>query len=80
MFVQRLPKGSFFIPMKIKEYYLNKASYIAIDEKGRRIDLEINYWENEFKISQNHKTLANFAKKLLKKKHRVNFVQRMTSS
>lgn len=63
--------------MKIKEYYLNKAKYIAIDENGNRIDLEINYWENKFKLSKFNPDLAEFAKKLLKKKHKVNFVNKM---
>ncbi len=63
--------------MKIKEYYLNKAKYIAIDESGKRIDIEIDYWENKFKISPKNQSLENFVKKLLKKKHRVNFVSKM---
>ena len=73
----KLPKGSLFFAMKIKEYYLNKASYIAIDENGNRIDLNIDYWNNEFKIGRKNDSLENFAKKLLKKKHRVNFVHKM---
>lgn len=63
--------------MKITEYYLNKAKYIAIDETGRRIDLEIDYWGNKYKISESNKELEVFIKKLLKKKHKVNFVHKM---
>ncbi len=27
----------------ITQFYLNKAKYIAIDEQGNSIDLEVNY-------------------------------------
>ncbi|HKC04317.1 MAG TPA: hypothetical protein VKC54_00375 [Patescibacteria group bacterium] len=63
--------------MKIKEYYLNKASYIAIDENGKRIDIDIDYWKNNFRISKKNVNLETFAKRLLKKKHKVNFVHKM---
>lgn len=63
--------------MKIKEYYLNKASYIAIDESGKRIDIDIDYWGGNFKISQKNEQLETFAKKLLTKKHKVNLVHKM---
>lgn len=75
----KAPEKEFFIVQmsKIKEYYLNKASYIAIDENGKRIDIEIDYWGNKYGISENNKDLLRFAGKLLKKKHRVNFVHKM---
>jgi hypothetical protein len=63
--------------MKIKEYYLNKASYIAIDETGKKIDVEIDYWNGKYKVSKKNKDLEKFAGKLVKKKHRVNFVHKM---
>lgn len=63
--------------MKITKFYLNKASYIAEDNKGDSINLNIDYWGNKFKISQKNKELETFAKKLLNKKHRVNFVYKM---
>jgi hypothetical protein len=63
--------------MKIKEYYLNKASYIAIDESGNRIDINIDYWGGKFKVSRKNKALEVFAGKLVKKKHKVNFVHKM---
>jgi hypothetical protein len=62
---------------KIKKFYLNKASYFAIDENGNRIDIEINYWENRLFVSKNNSMVKTFAKKLLGKKHRVNFVYKM---
>jgi len=62
---------------KITEYYLNRASYIAIDDKGKRIDINIDYWGNGFKISRKNQDLEKFAAKLLKKKHKVNFAYKM---
>ena len=62
---------------KISKYYLNKASYIAIDEKGRRIDIDIDYWNGKFKVSQKNPELERYAAKLVKKKHKVNFVYKM---
>ena len=71
------PEREFFVGMKIKEFYLNKASYIAIDEKGNRIDVGIDYWNGGSKVSQKNLDLEKFAQKLLKKKHGVNFVHKM---
>lgn len=62
---------------KIKEFYLDKAKYKAVDENGNLIMLEINYWENKFVVSSKNKSLEKFAQKLLNKKHRVNFVHKM---
>ena len=63
--------------MKIKEYYLNKASYIAIDEQGKRIDIDIDYWGGKFRVSEKNRDLEKFAEKLVNKKHRINFVYKM---
>lgn len=62
---------------KIIKYYLNKASYIAVDKNGNKIAVDIDYWENKFGISRKNKKLENFAKKLLKEKSRVNFAYKM---
>jgi len=62
---------------KIIKYYLNKASYFAIDQKGKRTDIDINYWEGGFKVSRKNKRLEKYALKLLKNKHRVNFVHKI---
>lgn len=62
---------------KITEYYLNKASYFAVDENGKKIRISIDYWGNKFKLSEKNLALETFAKKLLKKKHKVNFVHKM---
>ncbi len=72
------PEREFFCCMsKIKEYYLNKASYIAVDDSGKRFDVEVNYWGNSYKISQKNSDLEIFVKKILKRKHKVNFVHKM---
>ncbi|MCX6705852.1 MAG: hypothetical protein NTV24_01975 [Candidatus Woesebacteria bacterium] len=63
--------------VKITEFYLNKASYIAVDEFGNKIDVNIDYWQNKFGISVKNRELENFVKKLLKKKHKVNFAYKM---
>ncbi len=63
--------------IKITEYYLNKASYIAIDQNGKRIDVAIDYWNGKFRVSKKNRQLENYAEKLLNKKHRVNYVEKM---
>ena len=63
--------------MKIIKFYLNRASYIALDENDGRTDLDIDYWEGKFEVSQENQELEKFAKKLLKKKHKINFVHKM---
>lgn len=63
--------------MKIKKYYIEKARYRAEDEKGQIIWLDIDYWNNNFKLSQDNLDLSVFAKKLLNKKHRKNLVYKM---
>ena len=63
--------------MKITKYFIDRAKYRAEDEKGNIIWLEINYWENSFKLSNYNVQLAGFAKKLLNKKHKVNLVYKM---
>lgn len=80
-FFNKLPKGSFLvsIAMKITKYYIDKAKYRAEDEKGEVVWLEINYWENSFKVSKKNLELEKFAKKLLIKKHRINLVHKMHS-
>ena len=65
---------------KITQYYLNKASYIAIDENGQQIDIDIDYWEGKFNVSKNNKVLRDYAAKLLKKKHRVNYIDKLELS
>ena len=63
---------------KITQYYLNKASYIAIDENGQKIDIDIDYWGGKFQVSNNHQMLREYAAKLLKKKHRVNYIDKLS--
>lgn len=61
----------------IKEYYLDVARYKAVNYSGETIWLEIDYWNNNFKISSKNKILENLAKRLLKDKHKVNFSQKL---
>jgi hypothetical protein len=63
--------------MKITKYYIDHAQYRAEDDSGNIIWLDINYWENSFKLSSENKQLSDFAKKLLTKKHRTNLVHKM---
>lgn len=62
---------------KITEFYLDKAKYKAVDENGNQISVEINYWDNKFALSCKNESLEKFARKLLNKKHKVNFVDKM---
>lgn len=63
--------------VKITKFYLNKASYIAIDRKGNKADVNIDYWGNNFSLSEPNKSLENLAKDLLERKHKVNFVGKL---
>lgn len=58
--------------MKITKYYIDHAKYRAEDENGNIILLEVDYWNNKFKLSQENEELLDFAKDLLIRKHRVN--------
>ena len=58
--------------MKISKYYIDKAKYRAEDENGNVIWLEVDYWNNKFKLSKDSIELSDFAESLLNKKHRVN--------
>lgn len=58
--------------MKITKYYIDHAVYRAEDESGNFYELEVDYWNNKFKISKENEELSQFAKSLLNKKHRVN--------
>lgn len=62
---------------KIKEFYLDVAKYKAIDDLGNEIPVEIDYWNNRYKVSGKNPDLEIYAKKLLKNKHRINFVHKM---
>lgn len=63
--------------MKIVKYYINQAHYKAEDENGNTILLDVDYWNNKFKLSAKNKILEDFAKTLLNKKHRVNLVDKV---
>lgn len=58
--------------MKIAKFFLDKATYKVISSKGE-INMEIDYWNNKFKLSAPDKKLEKIAKHLLSKKHRINF-------
>lgn len=63
--------------MTITKYYIDSARYRAEDKDGRTIWLDIDYWNNKFKLSSKNIDLSNFAKKLLKEKHKINLVHKM---
>ncbi len=63
--------------MKIIKYYIDHAVYKAEDEHGKVYHLEVDYWNNKFKLSSKNRILNNFAKTLLNKKHRVNLVDKV---
>jgi hypothetical protein len=65
---------------KIIEYYLNKASYLAVDESGKKITVRIDYLQGKFKVSHRHPKLEKYAEKLLHKKSRVNYVKKLRSA
>lgn len=62
---------------KIEKFYLDKAKYEAIDNLGNEIFFEIDYWNNIFKLSRKNLDLELYAKRLLKNKHRINFIHKM---
>lgn len=63
--------------MKITEFYLDRAKYKAVDAVGNEILVEINYWENSYKLSHSNKKLEKTARAMLARKHRVNFVDKL---
>lgn len=72
------PKGAFLMAkMKITKLYIDRAVYKAGDELGRELWLEIDYWNNSFRVSDRNKKLENVAKDLLKRKHKVNFASKL---
>lgn len=72
-------KGAFLIgeKMKITKFYINNAKYRAIDESGGAIWVDIDYWGNNFSLSEPNKSLENLAKDLLERKHKVNFASKL---
>jgi len=72
-------KGAFLVGknMRITKFYIDNAKYRAIDESGDIIWIDIDYWDNNFKLSQSNKRLENLAKELLQRKHKVNFVNKL---
>lgn len=72
-------KGAFLVGenMKITKFYIDNARYKAIDDSGGIIWIDINYWENNFELSEPNKRLENLAKELLERKHKVNFVNKL---
>jgi len=63
--------------MKITKFYIDNTRYKAIDDSGGIIWIDINYWENNFELSEPNKRLENLAKELLERKHKVNFVNKL---
>jgi len=63
--------------MKITKFYIDKAVYKAGDDLGREVRVEIDYWNNSFKVSNRDEKLEHVAKDLLKRKHKVNFADKL---
>lgn len=63
--------------MRITKFYINNARYKAIDESGGIIWIDVDYWNDKFEVSKNNKILEESAKSFLKRKHRVNFVDKL---
>ncbi len=63
--------------MRITKFYINNAKYRAINEFGGIIWINIDYWGNNFSLSEPNKRLENLAKDLLERKHRVNFASKL---
>jgi len=63
--------------MKITKFYIDKARYKAIYDSAHEILVEIDYWNNSYKISNRNKELEKFAETLLRRKHKVNFVNKL---
>ncbi len=57
---------------KITKYYIDHAVYNAEDCLGNKYKLEVDYWNNKFKVSSKNVELESFATSLLAKKHRAN--------
>lgn len=62
--------------MTIK-FYIDKAKYRAEDSSGKVILVNIDYWNNSFELSGSNKRLERVAKDLLKRKHKVNFADKL---
>lgn len=63
--------------MKITKFYLDKAKYKAFDNSGKEILVEVDYWANKFSLSRRNRELERLAKELLKRKHKVNFAEKL---
>ncbi len=63
--------------MKITKYYIDRAVYKAEDDLGSKYKLEVDYWNNKFKLNKSNIILENFAKTLLNKKHKANLVDKV---
>lgn len=61
----------------LTKFCIDKAKYRAEDDLGNITWVEINYWENTFKLSRVNKKLEQVAKNLLGKKHKVNFAEKL---
>ncbi len=64
----------------ISEFYLNKASYIAVDSSGTKILLKVDYWNGTFKTNKNNQELEIYGASLLENKHKVNFVYKLQNT
>lgn len=63
--------------MKIVKFYIDSAKYKAIDLSGNTIWIDIDYWNNDFSLSEPNKRLEKLAEDLLRRKHKVNFADKL---
>lgn len=63
--------------MKITKFYIDKATYKAMNDLGQEVRVEIDYWGGSFRVSERIKILEDTAKDMLKRKHKVNFVDKL---
>ena len=70
----------------MKKFIFNKAEYLIEDTPGAVL-LRVDYYHNSYEIEQQSNNMSEeliqkihkIAKSLLKRKHGVNFVERVTS-
>ncbi len=65
-----------------KTFFFDKARYLAGDSNGTQFILDINYRDNKFRLHRKsgvnlrlEQELSDFARDLLKRKHKVNFAK-----
>jgi len=63
--------------MKITKLYIHNARYKAVNESGGIVWIDVDYWGNNFSLSEPNRKLEDLAKDLLKRKRKVNFAYKL---